>query len=121
MNQGAIQYPRDDLHVAVRMGLEPGPGRDRVVVVDDEHAMVRIGAQRVDSGVERVASVQPPDPGLMAVRAAANTHARPQERSRAHIILVQLSLDCSSNIMDRDHRSCQGQYCWNACQDASYP
>jgi hypothetical protein len=42
------------------------------VVADDEHAVVGIGAERVDSRVERVASVQPPDPGLMAIRAAAN-------------------------------------------------
>ena len=44
--------------------------------------MVRIGAQRVDSGVERVASVQPPDPGLMAIRAATKVHARARERGQ---------------------------------------
>src|SRR5690349_10309495 len=32
MNQGAAQHPRHDLHVAVRMGGEPGSGRNRVVV-----------------------------------------------------------------------------------------
>jgi len=57
------------------MGLEPGSGRDGVVVADDEHAVVGIGAERVDSRVERVASVQPPDPGLMAIRAAAKVLA----------------------------------------------
>src|SRR6202035_1392874 len=51
MNQRAVQHPRHDLHVAVRMGLEPRSGRDGVVVADDEHAMVGIGAQRVDARV----------------------------------------------------------------------
>jgi hypothetical protein len=74
MNQRAVQHPRHDLHVAVRMGFEPGPGRDGVVVVDHEHAVVRVTSQRVDSRVERMASVQPPDPGLMAIRAAAKAH-----------------------------------------------
>jgi hypothetical protein len=66
------------------MGLEPGPGRDGIVIADDQHAMVRVGTQRVDSRVEGVASVQPPDPRLMAIRAAANAHVRAQERRRAH-------------------------------------
>jgi hypothetical protein len=70
------------------MGLEPGSGRDRVVVADDEHAMVGIGAQRVDARVERVASVQPPDPGLMAIRAAADAHARACDRGCPHAALL---------------------------------
>ena len=85
MNQRAVQHPRHDLHVAVRMGFEPGARRDGVVVVDHEHAVVRVAAQRVDSRVERMASVQPTDPGLMAVRAAAKAHARARERGRTHL------------------------------------
>src|SRR6266851_4870757 len=81
------------------MGLEPGSGRDGVVVVDDEHAVVGIGAQRVDSRVERVASVQPPDPGLMAIRVAANAHARAGDRGRTHAGLLLQLLDTSSQIM----------------------
>jgi hypothetical protein len=46
------------------------------VVADDEHAMVRVRTERVDSGVEGVPSVQPPDPGLMTIRAAAKAHGR---------------------------------------------
>jgi hypothetical protein len=44
VNQRAVQHPGDDLHVAVGMGVEPGPRRDGVVVADDEHAMMRISA-----------------------------------------------------------------------------
>src|SRR5690349_461085 len=109
MNQRTIQHPRHDLHVAVRMGLEPRSGRDRVVVVDDEQAMVRISTQWVDSGIERMPSVQPPDPGLAAVRVAAKAHARVQERSRTHANLTEALLDgalldYSSYIMERNHR-----------------
>src|SRR6266571_4703974 len=82
------------------MGLEPGSGRDGVVVADDEHAMVGIGAERVNSGVERVAAVQPPDPGLMAIRAAAKAHARARDRGRTHADFFLQSLDTSSNIME---------------------
>jgi hypothetical protein len=46
------------------------------MVADDEHAMVSVGAVRVDSRVERAASVQPPDPSLMAIRAAPNLDLR---------------------------------------------
>jgi hypothetical protein len=63
------------------MGPEPGPGRDRVVVVDDEHAVAGIGTERVDSRVEGVASVQPPNPGLMAIRATAQADVRDQGRT----------------------------------------
>src|SRR5580693_7299987 len=78
------------------MGVEPGPGSDGVVVADDEHAMVGIGPQRVDSRVERVASVQPPDPGLMAFRAAANAHARVSDQGCTHAVL-RLTLCVKSN------------------------
>ena len=47
--------------------------------------LVRVAALRVDSRVERMASVQPPDPGLMAIRTAAKAHARAQERGRTHL------------------------------------
>jgi hypothetical protein len=96
MNQRTVQHPRHDLHVVVRMGLEPGSGRDGVVVADDEHAMVGIATQRVDSRIERVASVQPPDPGLMAIRAAANAHARADDRGCTHPGLPAKLLDVSS-------------------------
>jgi hypothetical protein len=56
--------------------------------------MVGIGAQRVDSRVERVASVQPPDPGLMAIRATANAHAWASDQGPSHPGIQ--SLDASS-------------------------
>src|ERR1700742_149442 len=89
MNQGTVQHPGHDLHVPVRMGLEPGAGRDGVVVADDEHAMVGIGPERVDSGVERVASVQPSDPGLMTIAVTADTYVRPSDRGRTHAGLLR--------------------------------
>src|SRR5260370_27250273 len=99
MDQRAVQHPRHDLHVAVRMGLEPGSGRDGVVVADDEHAVVRVSTERIDSRVEGVASVQPPDPSLMTIRAAAKTYARARDQGRTHAGLLIQSLDTSSYIM----------------------
>ena len=57
----------------------------RVVVADDQHTIVGVSAKKVNSRVERVASVQPPDPGLMAIRAAAKAHAGAQGKGRAHV------------------------------------
>src|ERR1700721_4445319 len=85
MNQRAVQHPGHDLHVAVRMGFESGAGRDGVVVVDHEHAVVRVAAQGGDSRIERMASVQPADPGLMAIRAAAKARTRARRRRRTHL------------------------------------
>jgi hypothetical protein len=61
--------------------------------------VVRIGTQRVDARVERVASVQPPDLGLMAIRAAADAHARPSDRGRTHAGLLLQLLDSSSHVI----------------------
>jgi hypothetical protein len=91
MDQRAVQDPRHDLHVAMRMGLEPRPWRDGVVVADHEHAMVGVSAERVDPRVERVAPVQPPDPGLMAIRATAKTHAWAQVRGRIHAGILTIT------------------------------
>jgi hypothetical protein len=38
-----VQHPGDDLHVAVRVGLEAGPGPDPVVVVDEQQAVGGVG------------------------------------------------------------------------------
>jgi len=46
------------------------------LVVDHEHAAVRVASQQADSPVDRMASGQPPDPGLMAIRSAVKAHAR---------------------------------------------
>src|ERR1700689_4102596 len=99
MDQRAVQHPRHDLHVAMRMSVEPGSWRDGVVVADHEYAVVGVGPQRVDAGVERVPSVQPPDLGLMAIRSAADVHARRGDRGRTHAGLLLQSLDLSSHTM----------------------
>src|ERR1700726_2383492 len=109
MDQRAVQHPRHDLHVAMRMGLEPGSGRDGVVVADDEPAMVGVGAQRVDSRVERVASVQPVDPGLMAIRAATDAHARASDRGRTHASLPLYYLILQVKACNHNRLICQGR------------
>ena len=38
----AVEHPRDDLHVAVRVRAEPAAGRDDVVVVDEQQPVVRV-------------------------------------------------------------------------------
>jgi hypothetical protein len=78
------------------MGLEPGARRDGVVVADDEHAVVRVSTERIDSRIEGVASVQPPDPGLMTIRAAAKAHTRARDQGRTHAGLLIRLLDTSS-------------------------
>ena len=43
VHEAAVEHPGDDLHVAVRVRLEPDAGRDDVVVGDQQQPEVRVG------------------------------------------------------------------------------
>ena len=64
VHERSVEHPGDDLHVAVRVGLEPGAGRDHVVVADEQQAMVGVGRVPVAAEREGVLRVEPADVGL---------------------------------------------------------
>ena len=72
VDQGALEHPGDDLHVLVRVGVEPGAGVDDVVVVHQQQPVVGVGAVEVVAEGERVLGVQPPELALVAVLGAAD-------------------------------------------------
>ena len=72
VDQGALEHPGDDLHVLVRVGVEPGAGVDDVVVVDQQQPVVGVGRVVVVAEGERVLGVQPPELALVAVLGAAD-------------------------------------------------
>src|SRR5690606_14601748 len=58
--------PRDDLHVAVRVGGEAGARRDPVVVRDEEEAVMRVLRVVVPPEAEAVPAVEPAEPRVEA-------------------------------------------------------
>ena len=64
MDQRALQHPGDDLHVAVRVGLEAGARVDDVVVVDQQQAVVGVARVVVLAERERVLGVEPAEVAL---------------------------------------------------------
>ncbi len=67
MYERTSQYPGDDLHVLVRVGVESHSGRDDVVVVDQEKTVVSVLRVVVIAERERVLRVQPAGIGLEAI------------------------------------------------------
>src|SRR5688500_4392617 len=54
-----LQYPGDDLHVAVGMGLEAGAGLDDVVIGDEQEAEVSVPRIVVVAEAEAMPRVEP--------------------------------------------------------------
>jgi hypothetical protein len=67
VDEAAVQDPGDDLHVAVRMGVETGAGGDDVVVGDQEQPEVGVGGVVVPAEGEAVMGVEPAGTGVEAV------------------------------------------------------
>src|SRR3954447_324854 len=84
VHQGALHHPGDDLHVPVRMGLEPEARRHDVVVVDQQQPVVLVVVVVVVAEREGVLAVQPPDPGAEPLVGAAYVDPR-GEGGRAHV------------------------------------
>ncbi len=70
--QRPLQHPRDDLHVAVRVGVEPGSRRDDVVVVDEQQPVVGVRRVVIAAERERVLGVEPCRRARAAVGGAAD-------------------------------------------------
>src|SRR3954447_8134846 len=84
VHQGALHHPGDDLHVPVRMGLEPEARRHDIVVVDQQQPVVLVVVVVVVAEREGVLAVQPPDPGAEPLVGAAYVDPR-GEGGRAHV------------------------------------
>src|SRR3954469_177103 len=84
VHQGALHHPGDDLHVAVRVGLEPEARRHDVVVVDQQQPVVLVVVVVVVAEREGVLAVQPPDLGAEPIVGAADVDAR-GEGGSAHV------------------------------------
>ena len=81
VHQRPAQHPGDDLHVAVRVGVEPGAGRDDVVVVHQQQPVVGVRGVVVAAERERVVRVEPGDAGGEAVGRAADVDRRSRHAS----------------------------------------
>src|SRR3954470_15010840 len=84
VHQGALHHPGDDLHVPVRVGLEPEARCHDVVVVDQQQPVVLVVVVVVVAEREGVLAVQPPDPGAEPLGGAADVDAR-GEGGSAHV------------------------------------
>jgi hypothetical protein len=76
VHQRATEHPGHDLHVLVRVGVEPGARLDDVVVVHQQHAVVGVGLVEVAAERERVLGVQPVDLGGETVVRSADVDLR---------------------------------------------
>ena len=79
----AVEHPRDDLHVAVRMQPETGAGCDDVVVVHEEEPVVRVRRVVVIREAEAVPRIEPVEFAVEAFVRAPDIdrlHARHQSR-----------------------------------------
>ncbi len=76
MYERTSQYPGDDLHVLVRVGVESHSGRDDVVVVDQEKTVVSVLRVVVIAERERVLRVQPAGIGLEAIPGSTDIEVR---------------------------------------------
>ena len=72
MDQRSVEHPGDDLHVAVRVRVEPGAGGHLVVVVDQQNPVVGVGRVPVIAEREGMTGVQPADAGVWSVVGASN-------------------------------------------------
>jgi hypothetical protein len=72
------------------MGVEPGEGRDDVVVADEQEAVVGVLGVVVVAEAEAVAGVEPAGAGaellLLAADVDGRRHGRPSEWSRAVLV-----------------------------------
>ena len=84
MHERPFEHPCDDLHVAVRVGLEPGAGEDVVVVADQQQPEVGVPRVVVLPERERVLRVEPAPVGGETVRAALDVHLRHLSILRVH-------------------------------------
>ena len=92
----AIEHPRHDLHVTVRMGLEAGAARDSVVVQHEELPMVGVVRGVVAPEAEGVLRVEPAGAGVEPVGRrsdvdGAGAHDR-ANRARRSFISVRKEL-----------------------------
>src|SRR3954469_6498211 len=76
VHQGALHHPGDDLHVPVRVGLEPEARRHDVVVVHQQQPVVLVVVVVVVTEREGVLAVQPADLGAEPLVGAADVDAR---------------------------------------------
>ena len=95
MHEGAVEHPRHDLHVAVRVRLETGARGHDVVVGYQQQAEVRVLRPVVRPEVEAVGAVEPADPGLVAVGGPAQVDGG-LERDGGHAILQREVVDQST-------------------------
>src|SRR3954453_10086904 len=84
VDQGALHYPGDDLHVPVRVGLEAEARRHDVVVVHQQQPVVLVVVVVVGAEGEGVLAVQPPDLGAEPLVGTVDVDAR-VEGGSAHV------------------------------------
>src|SRR3954453_22978952 len=84
VDQGALHYPGDDLHVPVRVGLEAEARRHDVVVVYQQQPVMGVVVVGVGAEREGVLAVQPPDLGAEPLVGSADVDAR-VEGGSAHV------------------------------------
>ena len=68
----AVEHPRHDLHVAMRVGVEPGAAGDPVVVQDEELTVVGVVGRVVTAEAERVLRVEPSGSSVEPLAGAAD-------------------------------------------------
>ena len=76
------EHPGDDLHVAVRVGVEARAAADDVVVVDEQQSVAGVARVVVVPEAERMVGVQPADVGGEAIGRPADVDAQDCERGR---------------------------------------